>query len=308
MEALRETATIGAFELRRTLKSARIVVFLSLYGMFSLMTLLIIGKILGAMKASFDQQLADAGGTSDAAQAQLDQVRDGVLGGLLSSDEAMLAAFRETPMVILLVFKITLFFLPLYIGLMGFDQTSGEVGPRSIRYLVVRARRASILLGKFASQAILLLGMMIIVDLFVFGYAKYANPEFTMGDLVLTFFKLYFATAIFSLSYVALTALCSALFRTPIVSLVVNVMALLAFWLLNAIGSFGVVLVPLREGEKAGDIVSPLAYLRYVTPSHYATDLLHPSFSHFGVSALAYAGFTLLFLGAGYAIFRVRDL
>ena len=50
--------------------------------------------------------------------------------------------------MLLVVFKLTLCFVPLFIALMGFDQLAGEVGPKSIRYLVVRVKRSSIILGQ----------------------------------------------------------------------------------------------------------------------------------------------------------------
>src|SRR5258707_878339 len=67
----------------------------------------------------------------------------------------MLDSLAAIPIVLLVVFKLTLRFLPLFIALMGFDQLAGEVGPKSIRYLVVRAKRSSMILGKLLSQVTL---------------------------------------------------------------------------------------------------------------------------------------------------------
>ena len=66
------------------------------------------------------------------------------LGFFVNKDPAMMEALSRVPVLVLVVFKMTLFFLPAYIVLMGFDQVSGEVGPRSIRYVTVRARRSSV--------------------------------------------------------------------------------------------------------------------------------------------------------------------
>jgi hypothetical protein len=48
--------------------------------------------------------------------------------------------------------------------------------------------------------------------------------------------------------------------------------------------------------------------LRYATPSHYSTDLLHPRWTAFAGSGLAYLGFAALFLIAAWAVLRARDV
>jgi ABC-2 type transport system permease protein len=51
-----------------------------------------------------------------------------------------------------------------------------------------------------------------------------------------------------------------------------------------------------------------LGFTRFLTPSYYSSNLLHPSLSEFGISGLAYAGFALLFLAGSHAVLRARDL
>jgi hypothetical protein len=58
-------------------------------------------------------------------------------------------------------------------------------------------------------------------------------------------------------------------------------------------------------GAKAG---TGLEFIRYLSPSYYSADLLHPQLTEFGISGLAYAVFAMVFLGLSYAILRVRDL
>ena len=89
--------------------------------------------------------------------------------------------------------------------------------------------------------------------------------------------------------------MCSSLFRAPALSLIVNLFVLFGFWLMNLAGSFA------SKG-------SPVGYVRYLSPSHYANGLLHPRLAEFAVSGLAYVLFTLLFLGGAIVILRERDL
>ncbi|NBD13512.1 MULTISPECIES: ABC transporter permease [Corallococcus] len=277
---------IWAAELRRAVRSGRAVVLLGLYSMFTALVLLVVGYITREVQGQVNDKLAGA---------DADALHLGVLGFLTSNDTAMMEALAQVPIVVLIVFKITLFFLPAYIALMGFDQVSGEVGPRSIRYLTVRARRASVLLGKFLSQATLLLGLVLVIDLAIFIYARILNPDFAFGVLALNLLKFWGATLVFSLAYVALTTLCSSLFRSPAVSLVFNFILLFVFWLMDSVG-------------RSVSDESVLRYLRYLSPSYYSGNLLHPRLAEFALSGAAYSAFAAIFLIGAYGVLRTRDL
>jgi ABC-2 type transport system permease protein len=269
--------------------SARAVVLLGMYGLFSLLVLLILGSISRALQGQLKN--FDKAGDPAALEAY-SQARQGVVGLLFSSDPAFLEALQHVPLVVLIVFKVTLFFLPAYVALMGFDQISGELATRSIRYLTIRAQRSSVLFGKFLAQSILLVGMLLLVDLGIFVYAKLTNDDFPFGSAASALLRFWVAAAVFSLAYVALTSLCSALFRSPALSLVINFLALFSFWLLDALGR----------------APSSWTWIRFASPSHYATDLLHSALGPFAISVAAYAAFALAFLGGAYAVIRSRDL
>lgn len=302
MDGLSQLGVLFGGEWRRTVRSARVVVLLLLFAMFTLLALLIVGAATNAFDKQIGGQLA-AGASPEAAAQALSQMRNGTIGFLFSDDPAAIAALAEVPLVVLVVFRLTLIFLPLYIALMGFDQLAGEIGPKSIRYLLVRTSRSSILFGKFLGQAAVLVALLGVIDTAIFTYARITHPDFGSGLAVVMLLKLWLAATIFSLAYLALTTLCSALFRTPAVSLVFNVIVLFGFWLLDAIGSSAALSAKLSEATP-----SATALLRYFSPSHYSPGLLHPAASHFAVSGAAYAGFALVFLTAAYAVMRERDL
>jgi ABC-type transport system involved in multi-copper enzyme maturation permease subunit len=265
---LNETAVIWSAECRRTLRSARAVVLLGLYGLFALLVLLV-----GALVRSWLQQVM-------AQQA----------GGMLPPSE-------EIPTLVVVVFYLGIFFLPAYVALMGFDQLSGEVGPRSMRYLTVRARRSSVLLGKFLAQTTLLLTLVLGLDLILCVYAWLSTPGFGFGAFALNLMRFWVGTFVFALAFLALTALCSSITSTPSVSLVTNFICIMA--------AFGLWLAGLWLGRDEGH---PLQYMRYLSPMNYCTKLLDPEALQFGASALAYVVFALLFLGGAYAALRTRDL
>jgi ABC-2 type transport system permease protein len=295
LDGLKETLVIWSAELRRAVRSGRVVVLLGLYSMFSALVLLVVGWLASQVREAVNKQLENAGAGADASQQVGEEMRKGMLGFLTSNDSAMMEALAQVPMEVLVVFKITLFFLPAYVALMGFDQLSGEVGPRSMRYLTVRARRSSVLLGKFLSQATLLLGLVLVIDLAIFIYARVANPDFGFADVALNLLKFWLAAIVFSLAYVSLTTLCSSLFRSPPVSLVFNFILLFVFWLMDTIGRWA--------GEDGA-----MRFLKYLSPSYYSGNLLHPRLAEFATSGAAYAVFATVFLGCAYAILRARDL
>lgn len=309
LDAMKEVGTVWAAELRRSARSARVVSLLGLYGMFTALAVLVVGWLSSNVQAQIDSRLAETGATVEAVQPELDKVKTGVLGAMFSEDEALLESLTQVPLMVLIVFKLTLLFLPLYVAVMGFDQVSGELGSRSIRYLTVRSRRASILSGKFLAQAALLIGLVLVVDLGIFVVARWLHPEFKTGVMIASLLKCWVAAVVFSASYLALTTFCSSLFRTPALSLVFNLFLLFTFWLLNAMGSWGVQWGKnLERLEQTSTAATVMSWLRYVTPSHYATNLLHPRLSEFGLSAGMYAVFAAVFLGAAWAVLRRRDL
>ncbi|MCI0573811.1 MAG: ABC transporter permease [Myxococcaceae bacterium] len=299
MNLLTEILVIWRAELGRALRSGRVVALLVLYGLFSALVLLTVGW----MTRSAREQLAQQAGDAETAQRMAESARQSLLGFFVGFDPAVVEALQQVPLVVVVVFKLALFFLPLYVVLMGFDQVSGELGPRSLRYLVVRARRASVLGGKFLAQGTLLLVLVLLVDLAVIVYALATEPDLSAGVALTTLGRVWLATSIFALAYVALTTLCSTAFGTPGLSLVGNFVVLFGFWFLNLVGTASHASAQMR-GEPP-----PLpALLRFATPSHYATDLLHPGAGAFALSVLAYAAFTAVFLVLAQLLLKARDV
>jgi len=316
VEQLNEVAIIWGAEVRRAVRSARVITLLALYLMFTALVLMGLAYAFHQVQQQIDDQIALRGATQEAVQPQLDQLKQSFLGGLFSDDTALLEALAKVPLIVLLTFKVTLFFLPMYIAVMGFDQISGEIGPRSIRYLSVRARRSSILWGKYLSQATLLGGLVLVVDLAVIAVARWLTPTFQPLDMATTLLKCWLAATVFSLAYVALSSFCSSLFRSAAVSLIFNLFALFGFWLVNAIGEGASRMVEraakLAEEdpslEAPSKVYTVLGWLQYASPSHYSTNLLHPHVLKFLGSTGVYAAFAAAFLVMGYAVLRRRDL
>src|SRR5215470_4859273 len=146
LSPLVETMSVARTELLRTLRNARVLVLLLLFGTSTLLTGLLAGLITRGLESQDPQAAAAASA--------------GLLGFLIGGDLAALQRLSELPLLVPFVFRVTLFFLPLFIALLGYDQLSAEVATGSVRYLAVRARRGSILAGKFLAQAVVM-GMLL---------------------------------------------------------------------------------------------------------------------------------------------------
>lgn len=309
---MNELRAIWKGELRRALTSGRALVLLALFLLFTGLVLGAVGVAMKVVTNQADQALADAvskGADPTLAKQQLLDKKREFLSNF-TNDEAYVSAVLELPLVLLVTFKLLTWFVPLFVALMGFDQLSGEVGPKSIRYLVVRVRRSSILLGKLLAQVTALLLMLALGTLLMVGVTRAFHSDFEAVAMARWAGKLFVALSLLGASWAALTALFSALFRTPGVSLVVNIMAILALAFVSSLGGW------FRfPGEEARGVLDTLArseswaaYLRYASVWHFGQSLIHPDWRQLGAAALAHAGWAASFLGVAQVTLAERDL
>jgi ABC-type transport system involved in multi-copper enzyme maturation permease subunit len=193
---------------------------------------------------------------------------------------------------------------------MGFDQISGEISTKSIRYLVVRVRRSSLVVGKFLTQTTVLALLTGVCVLAMVLVSLAVDPDFHFGKAAVTFLKLWAVALVFSLAYLALASMCSALFRYPSLSLVVNIIALFFIWAVALVGN-----IYQLPGHTASAMTfssykteSVISYLRYLSVWNYSPDLIHPQWERWGAAGAAHVGFALIFLAGSYLVLRARDV
>lgn len=287
MSPLLETLAVTRTELLRTIRNARVLVLLLLFGTSTAL----IGLVVGLLTRGLDAQGPEAAAAASA----------GILGFLVGEDGAAFQRLSELPLLVPLVFRAALFFLPLFIALLGYDQLSAEVSTGSVRYLAVRARRGSILAGKFLAQAVILAVLLAVVlgGLFVAGAGL--RPGLDPASYAAAAAHFWVGGVTFAFGYLALTTLSSALTSGPGSSLLLNVGALFGFWLLDAVGGRAALV------HRMGGPASWTEPLRWLSPSAYASGVLGSS-SALVTSAAAYAVFGAVFLAVAWAAFRARDL
>jgi ABC-2 type transport system permease protein len=307
VDDLKEIGAIWRGETTRALRTGRVLVLLLLFLLFVGLALMGVGLL---------SNQAVAGAMRLAPDANPDQVKQGLLSAkkqflsaFFTDDERLLDSLAELPLVLLVVFKLTLRFVPLFIALMGFDQVAGEVGPRSIRYLIVRVKRSSIILGKFLSQATIFSLLLTVCTLAMVLVAKVLTPEFTAGQVTLWTMKLIGSSVVLALAYLSLTALCSALVRQGAVALVLNIIGLFVIWFIALVGEY------FRfPGDAASGTLELMrsesywAYLRYASVWHFGQDLLHPEWKPFVAALVMHLGFAATFLGLAQLALKRRDL
>jgi ABC-2 type transport system permease protein len=287
LSPLFETLSVTRTELLRTLRNARVLVLLLLFATSTAL----IGLILGLLTRGLDAQGPEAAAAASA----------GILGFLVGEDGAAFQRLSELPLLVPLVFRADLFFLPLFIALLGYDQLSAETATGSVRYLAVRARRGSILAGKFLAQAVVMAMLLALVvgGLFVAGAGL--RPGLEPLSYAAAAARFWAGGAVLAFGYLALTALSSALTSSPGSSLLLNVGALFGFWVLHAVGGRAALV------HQMGGSASWTEDLRWLSPSAYASGVLG-STPALLTSAVAYGVFGAVFLGVAWAVFRARDV
>lgn len=309
-----EIGVVWRGEVGRALKSGRVIVLLVLFSLFTGLALTTVGWLVGKATEQALSKAKEQGLDDEATQKLSIEAKKQFVSTVYSdNDEALTEVLLAIPVVLLIVFSFSMRFVPAFVALMGFDQIAGEVGPRSIRYLVVRTRRSSIMLGKLLAQ-FTVLGLLTLVAVgMMVAVARFTNADdFSMAAAALAFVKLWSASMVLSVPYLALTSLCSILFRQSAVSLVMNLILLVCIWFLAFVGE--AFLLPGEKVPEAAAAVgvmraeSPVAYARYLSVFHFASDLLHPHWQRFGAAGLAHLGYAMVFLGLGFVVLRRRDL
>ena len=287
MSPFKETFIVLQHEVKRSLRSAKTLVLLILYALATLIS----GLVFIAATRTLQDKLNEALTGRELPPEALMQMKLGGLSTIFGKDEEQLKYLASMPLIVIFFAWFALFFLPLLTALIGFDQVSGELQTRSIRFVSLRARRGSLLAGKVLAQLALLFGLTAIINLAVFGYAALSIKDFPVGSGFLAMARFWALTLVYASAYVGVATLCSTLFRTPIFSFLTAVAFLFLTW----------VLALLAHLEK-------LSFIKYALPSHYEDGFFKADTVAVLGSVGALCGFAAAFLALAYFALRTRDL
>jgi len=297
MQTLKDTGTVFGAELKRALRGPRVLLVFLLYLAFSAIVMLAAGALARQAAGQLQAQGQGASGIESSKAALL------VLLGF-GQDRALIESLLQLPSVLLVVFKLGLLFLPLYVALLGFDNVSAELQSRSLRYLTVRTSRTALALGKALALGAVVLLMVTAVHLGAFGYALATVEGFSLSEALSAWPRLWGTTALMGVGMAGLTTLCSTASRSPALSLVLNVAALLGFFLASAYGS-GARFMRMSAQETA---VSWQERLAFLAPSTWSAEVLYPDVGRALVGALALVLFAMACAGCAVVVLRARDI
>jgi len=199
----------------------------------------------------------------------------------------------ERPALLSVIFLILLFGMPFVISFLAFNQFSGDVQSRGLRYLLLRTERGNIYWGRFLGTALFSTAVMAILIGTIALYAGAKIHIYSAGAMALWSVHGFAALAVLMLPYLAVCTWVSAMIDAPFASLVVAKLVIAG------------VLVFALVGKLAW---GPAVYFKYALPWGVQNHLLHPEWSHVLGAVAACLGYAGVFLMLGHRHFVRRDL
>ena len=183
--------------------------------------------------------------------------------------------------------------LPILLQLGSFASIAGDVQHHSIRYLLPRTTRASLLLGRLLGALILSWTVIACLQGAIVMYLGIVLPLDGWSALIAWGFQTLGALMVLTVPYVALGVLCSTIFRAPMVALM---------------GSVGFTLAVPLIAFSSRQAWEPLGKLLYLLPWGYSHQLLSPDGHVVWKAALYCLGHGLIFTVIALLRLRRADL
>lgn len=216
--------TIGR-ELRRNLRSPKGLAMLALF---------LLGGAGGSLGYLQFTQFA-VNKLTDGREIPPDMMRELKLKLLMEGyPEAMARYLVDCPSVLLFLFRASLWAIPMLTLLSGFDMIAGETQHRTMRYMVGRATRPAIVVGKvlglWAMVSLMALALNVVVWVIALVHKDGTASEVASWGLR------WWALSLPAIGcYAGMTGLVSALFRTPTLALFVGIAGGMSMLVLRAV-------------------------------------------------------------------------
>jgi hypothetical protein len=274
-----------------------------------LLALLIAGlSIASIFVTPLEQFVKGMGGDPSADPAQLaDQVlrspvvKDAV-GWITGADSTQADYLLEKrPALFSAIMLFLLLAIPYTTCIGGFNQTSGDIASKGLRFLLLRTERINIYLGRLVGAALFttIAAASVIALIVIYIHLKFGMYEF--WPLMSWALEGLFAVLLLSVPYLALCAWISGKIDSPFASLALCLLA----------AGFTVVfimIVKMMLIAKTSLTADDLGWMFKVLPWGWKYDLLSHSFATRLTAVAAMIGFTGLFLSLGIRSFNRRDL
>jgi hypothetical protein len=199
----------------------------------------------------------------------------------------------DRPALLSAILFIMVFGMPLLISFGAFNQTSGDIGNKGLRYQLLRTDRANIFYGRLLATVILVVAVQALVVAIVALYLGLKVDIYDGTAIAAWSLQGFLALVFLSLPYVAVCAWISASVDSPMVSLVLCKLVIAG------------VLLAAVVGQLASEHLYKLLYL---LPWGIQNHLLAPDVTTVVLTAAACLGYTAVFAWLGARKFRTRDL
>jgi ABC-type transport system involved in multi-copper enzyme maturation permease subunit len=200
---------------------------------------------------------------------------------------------ERRPALLSAIFLVLLFGMPFVISFLAFNQVTGDIQSRGLRYLLLRTERGNIYFGRFLGTVIfstVVIAVIIVTITFYLGLKTRIYPAPALAGWAVWGFL---ALSILMVPYIAVCSLVSVSVDSPFLSLILAKLIIAGVLLLAILGSLA---------------WKPAKHLMYALPWAWQCNLLHPAASHWAGAAAACLAYTAVFLMLGYYCFTRRDL
>ena len=273
-------------------------------GLVSLLVVLTTGLVIAqsffAPVEMLMQQSPAEGHTQEEAASTIDRIsRSDQFAGVVESvtgakTEEVQYLLNQKPALLSAIWIIMLMVFPFIACIVGFNQTSGDIGSRGLRYVLLRTERPNIFLGRFfGSLVFAALSTIILVVIFLL-YVGLKLNIYPLGDMLGWGLQGYVAILVLMIPYLAMCAWLSSLIDSAFGSLSICLLATGA----------PIILIKTTIATSGGRFDGAGRLL----PWGWKYELLSGDPATRALAYGAMAGFTLLFLFLGLRHFSRRDL
>ncbi len=284
---IQEVGLTASREIRRNLRSAKGIAMFVLFFLGGLMFSVLVSTVIRLNL----QRAAQKANMTEIPEELRSKVFAEYLSLAYDGNAGVAEHLAKAPAVLYFLFKGTLIFLPFLVLLVGFDQVAGEVQHRTIRYIAGRASRGSIVLGKALGVWAIISVMVLVLHLTVWIFMLVQGGQ-NAGMLLSWGARFWLFSSLAAASYVGYTAIMSALFRTPIVALMIGAGTGLALGLMHLI-------LDNIESAKA---------VAWAFPNHYDILIVSPQIGSIVGGAGAYLAWGAACTAAAVAVVQRRDI
>ena len=299
---MRDILTVIKYELVVMKRSSRIWLAAGLYAAAGLIAGLIYVLSVRAIEQQAMKLAVKQGSSAYVASQAVDAMGSQAYRKLIEffagDDGVMIDALSSVPPILLFAFWATLTFMPFFLVLFSFDQMAGDVQYRSVSFPLLRVGRATLFAGKLATQVVLYLVLVVLLNSVLFGMGLVMLTTFDVTAALIFQLKAYLLLIPFGLCYLALIAMWSSLSRSPFIALLASFVSMSGLWVIS-----------LLDHLKGFGSPWPLvACLSWLSPTHWEKGLWSPHPTTLGYTVAIYLGFAALFGGLGLLRFTKRDL